>query len=170
MYPSEERINHIGVSLWQHLYRVQTALEKLGAGDLTATMPALFAMYYYAVETVMQIPEEEAVKLQQEFQDNVRDLAAEGLIDDVKAGTMIAAARDAAGEITGVYLEELKADAPNPIRAIVKGAAKALGLDFGDVNQELALSLTDFVVLSSVGRHAPHAEQEHGHHHHHHGA
>ena len=167
MYPSQQRINHIGVSLWQHLYRAQTALEKLGGGDLTATMPALFAMYYYAVETVMQIPEEEAVGLQQEFQDNVRDLAAEGLIDDFRAGEMILAAKTAAEEITKVYLEELKADSPNPIRAIVKGTAGVLGLDFGDVNQELALSLTDFVVMSSVERHAPHGSRDREHHHHH---
>lgn len=166
MYPSEERINHIGVSLWQHLYRAQTALEKLGGGGLTATMPALFAMYYYAVETVMQIPAEEAVRLQQEFQDNVRDLAAEGLIDDFQAGSMIAAAKDAAEAITKVYLEELKAQEPNPIRAIVKGTAGVLGLDYGDVNQELALSLTDFVVMSTVHRHAGQVKQDHEHHHH----
>ncbi len=166
MYPSQERMAHIGVSLWQHLYRAQTALEKLGAGDLRETMPALFAMYYYAVETVMQIPEEEAVKLQMEFQDNVRDLAAEGMVDEVQAGTMISQARAAAEAITEVYLEELKAQEPNPIRAIVKGTAGVLGLDFGDVNQELALSLTDFVVMSTVHRHAGQTEGDHGHHHH----
>ena len=164
MYPSQERISHIGVSLWQHLYRAQTALEKLGGGDLTATMPVLFAMYYYAVETVMQIPEGEAVHLQEEFQDNVRDLANDGLIDDFKAGEMILAAKTAAETITAAYLEECKGESPNPIRAIVKGAAGALGLDYGDVNQELARSLTDFVVLSSVDRHAPHTEHEHHHH------
>jgi hypothetical protein len=153
MYPSQQRLTHISASLWQHLYQAQGELEKYGAGDLTATLPTLFAMYYYGVETIMQIPQEEAMPLQTEFQDNVRDLAADGLISEDQATSMLAAAWSAAEEITKVYLAELNAPQPNPIRAIVKGASGVLGLDFGEVNQLLATSLTDFVVMSAVGRH-----------------
>lgn len=150
MYPSSERIAAVGNCLWQHLYRAQTALEKLGAGDIRDTMPVLFAMYFFAVERLMQIPEEEAEALQSEYQDNVQNLADEGLIDRVQAGTMISAAAAAAGKIAESYLAEQSRQDPNPIRGIVKGTSGVLGLDYGEVNQELAASLADFVVEATA--------------------
>lgn len=157
MYPSQERMAHVGASLWQHLYRAQSALEKLGAADLSQCLPVLFAMYYYAVETIMQVPAEEAQSLQLEFQENVRNLAQEEYISPAQAEGMLRLAKDAAEEITRVYRSELEQPEPNPIRAIVKGASQSLGLDYGDVNRELALSLTDFVVMSTIHRKGGHA-------------
>ena len=156
MYPSQERMAHVGAALWQHLYRSQSALEKLGATDLTVCLPVLFAMYYYAVEAVMQVPAQEAQTLQREFQENVRDLAQEEYLTPGQAEGMLRRAREAAEEITRTYREELEQPLPNPIRAIVKGASRSLGMDYGDVNRELALGLTDFVVMSTIHRKGGH--------------
>ena len=44
--------------IWIRIERVNRVLEKYGRGDFIKNMPVLFAMYYYTVVTVMQIPEQ----------------------------------------------------------------------------------------------------------------
>ena len=44
--------------IWVRIERVNRVLEQYGRGDFIKNMPVLFALYYYAVVAVMQIPEE----------------------------------------------------------------------------------------------------------------
>ena len=76
--------------IWLRIDRVNRMLEKYGRGDFIHNMPILFAMYYYTVVTVMQIPEEPTgMELQRIYRNNIKDLDDECLIEDEDGTKMI---------------------------------------------------------------------------------
>ena len=44
--------------IWVRIERTNRSLEKFGRGDFIENMPVLFAMYYYGLIMLMQVPED----------------------------------------------------------------------------------------------------------------
>ena len=140
--------------IWLRIDRVNRMLEKYGHGDFIHNMPILFAMYYYTVVTVMQIPEEPTgMELQRIYRNNIKDLDDECLIEDEDGTKMIEDFHAACRNMAEKYVEEKKTqgDAFNPVSVIITEAAKLLELPYQDIHIELAQHLADFAVSYRVG-------------------
>lgn len=140
--------------IWVRIERMNRALEKYGRGDFVQNMPVLFAMYYYTVVTVMQIPETPTgMELQRIYQDNVHNLDDECLIEEGQAEEMIHAFQDACQKIADAYVAEKQDESRefNPFRAIVHEGARLLELPYNDIHVEIVQHLADFAVSYRVG-------------------
>lgn len=143
----------LGNDIWVRIERTNRVLEKYGKGDFIANMPVLFAMYYYAVTALMQIPEDPTgLELQRMYRANVENLAEECLIEDEDAADMTASFQDACRSIAEEYMQEKerRGEEFNPFGAIVTASARLAGLDYSDVRVELANALADFAVSYRV--------------------
>ena len=140
--------------IWIRIERANRILEKYGRGDFIRNMPLLFAMYYYTVVTVMQIPEEPTgMELQRIYGENVQNLDDECLIEDDEAEAMVRDFRDACQKIADAYVSARQdpEEAFNPVSVIIRETAKLLELPYQDIHLELANHLADFAVSYRVG-------------------
>ena len=139
--------------IWVRIEHVNRVLERYGRGNFIENMPPLFAMYYYAVVTVMKIPEEPTgMELQKIYYENVRNLADECLIGDDEAEGMIARFHSTCQKLADAYVAEKteKGEDFNPFTPIVHATSREIGLDYGDINVALAQHLADFAVSYQV--------------------
>ena len=140
--------------IWIRIERVNRVLEKYGRGDFIRNMPVLFAMYYYTVVTVMQIPEQPTgMELQRIYRDNVQNLDDECLIEDGEAEAMVQDFQNACQKMAEAYVsaKEYAQGAFNPVSVIITETAKLLDLPYQDIHLELANHLADFAVSYRVG-------------------
>ncbi len=143
----------LGNDIWVRVERTNRVLEKYGRGDFLKNMPVLFALYYYAVVALMQIPEDPVgLALQRMYRENVENLAEECLIEDEDAEGMTASFQEACRSIAAEYTAQQEHDGGsfNPFGAIVTAAARLVELDYSDVRVELANALADFAVSYRV--------------------
>ena len=140
--------------IWVRIERANRVLEKYGRGDFIQNMPVLFALYYYAVVAIMQIPEEPTgMDLQRIYRDNVQNLEDECLIEEAEAAAMVRDFHTACQKLADAYLAA-RADESrefNPFGALVTETARLLELPYQDVRLELANHLADFAVSYRVG-------------------
>lgn len=140
--------------IWIRIERVNRVLEKYGRGDFIKNMPVLFAMFYYTVVTVMQIPEQPTgMELQRIYRENVQNLDDECLIEDGEAEAMVQDFKTACQKMAEAYVAEKAAaeKAFNPVSVIITETAKLLELPYQDIHLELANHLADFAVSYRVG-------------------
>ncbi len=140
--------------IWLRIDRVNRMLEKYGRGDFIQNMPILFAMYYYTVVTIMQIPEEPTgMELQRIYRDNIKNLEDECLIEQEEGTKMLDDFYAACQKMADRYVQEKEGqgDAFNPVSVIITEAAKLLELPYQDIHMELAQHLADFAVSYRVG-------------------
>lgn len=140
--------------IWVRIERVNRVLEQYGRGDFIKNMPVLFALYYYAVVTVMQIPEEPTgMELQRIYRDNVKNLEEECLIEEEEETAMVEDFHTACRKLANAYVAA-RADESrefNPFSVLVTETAALLGLSCQDVHLALANHLADFAVSYRVG-------------------
>lgn len=140
--------------IWIRIERTNRVLEKYGRGNFIQNMPALFAMYYYAVVTIMQIPEEPTgMELQRIYRDNVHNLDDECLIEEGEAQHMIDDFHTACQKLADAYVaaKQEKKEEFNPFAVIVTEVSRLVGLDYADIHVELAQHLAEFAVSYRVG-------------------
>lgn len=140
--------------IWIRIERTNRMLEKYGRGDFIANMPVLFAMYYDAAVTLMQIPEDPVgMDLQRIFLQNVRDLEQECLIEPEEMDAMVDHFHHACQSIAEACMEGKQRDGEkfNPFGAVVTATAKLLELSYSDIHIELANYLADFLVSYRLG-------------------
>lgn len=138
--------------IWIRVERANRVLEKYGRGDFIKNMPVLFAMFYYAVVTIMQIPEEPTgMELQRIYRSNVRNLDDECLIEDGEAENMVDDFHTACQKLADAYVAQKQKEGEfNPFAVIVTEVSRMLGLDYQDIHVELANHLADFAVSYRV--------------------
>lgn len=140
--------------IWIRIERMNRVLEKYGKGDFIRNMPVLFAMYYYTVVTIMQIPESPTgMELQRIYMSNVQNLDDECLIEEGQAEEMITSFHNACQIIADTYVQEKQNEEKefNPFSSIVHEGARLLELPYSDIHVEIAQHLADFAVSYRVG-------------------
>ena len=140
--------------IWVRIERVNRVLEKYGRGDFVHNMPVLFAMYYYAVVTLMQIPEKPTgQELQKLYRENLLDIEEDCLIEEGGAARMVEEFHAACQSLADAYVADKKdtSKAFNPVTPIITATAKLLDLPYQDIHMELAHHLADFAVSYRVG-------------------
>ena len=134
--------------------RTNRSLEKYGRGDFLANMPVLFAMYYYGLVLLMQVPEEPTgMDLQRLYRDNVKALEDECLIDEEEGRAMVDGFHDACQKMADgcVRAKAEQGKDFNPFGAIVTEAAALLDLPYSDIRLELANHLAEFAMTYKTG-------------------
>lgn len=147
-------VEDLSNDIWIRIERVNRSLEKYGRGDFIRNMPVLFAMYYYAVVTIMQIPEEPTgADLQRIYRANVQNLDDECLIEEGEAAQMVEDFHEACRKMAEAYVRAKNEGEQefNPFAVIVTEVSKLLGLDYQDIHVELANHLADFAMSYRVG-------------------
>ena len=140
--------------IWVRIERTNRSLEKYGRGDFLANMPVLFAMYYYGLVLLMQVPEEPTgMDLQRLYRDNVKALEDECLIDEEEGRAMVDGFHDACQKMADGCVRAKAAQGKdfNPFGAIVTEAAALLGLPYSDIRLELANHLAEFAMTYKTG-------------------
>lgn len=140
--------------IWVRIERTNRSLEKFGRGDFIENMPVLFAMYYYGLIMLMQVPEDPTgLDLQRIYRDNVKGLEDECLIEEDEAQEMVDAFHDACQKMADgcVRAKAEQGKDFNPFGAIVTEVGKLLNLSYSDVHIELANHLAEFAMTYRTG-------------------